>query len=412
MVSEGRPQNVDVLVVGAGVIGSAVAYHLARSGTSSVMVVDVDLDGELSSTELNAGGVRGTWSTPANIAMSRRTIDFLANHADEVGYKAVGYAWLQKDAQWDDALRTRELHVQSGWDVQVWDRSELQRKLPFIDKSDDLAGALFGVRDGLVNPNALKMWFRKEATKLGVRFLGKTEFLAAAKSGVKWVVHLGTHRDLSAEEKLAILSRGDQLLFVDQYQIMAKTWVNCAGAWAPRIAERAKVFCPSRPVRRQISLFATRDLDLSSYGMIIDPSGVYFHPEATYGLSGFATPEEPSYSFNYDGESFFEEWIWPALYERSTAFESLKHVTGWAGLYEVSPDHHGIVGRALDPSGGELSCYEAHSFSGHGVMHCFAAGEMIADAIHGLKSNWIDASLLGAGRFFDSAPRQEEKWVI
>jgi sarcosine oxidase, subunit beta len=412
VVNEARPHREDVLVVGAGVIGSAVAYHLVRSGVSLVAVIDVDLEGELSSTELNAGGVRGTWTTSTNIAMSRRTIDFLAEHSEEVGYRPVGYTWLQTEESWPDAVRAQQMHEKSGWAVNVWDRTTLTEELPFLDKSSDLVGALFGVRDGLVNPNALKMWFRAEATRLGARFYSSTEFLSAARSGPDWKIELGTHLPLSSEQKVALLSQGQQLPLKEKYSIVAKTWVNCAGAWAPQIARRANVFCPSEPIRRQISLFSTRDLDLSPYGMIVDPGGVYFHPEATFGLSGFAVPEKSSYSFQYDGPSFFEEWIWPVLYERSTAFESLKHVTGWAGLYEVSPDHHGIVGEAVSAEGAPLSCFEAHSFSGHGVMHCFAAGEMIADMIHQRTSSWIDASLMGAKRFFSAAPRQEEKWVI
>ena len=121
----------------------------------------------------------------------------------------------------------------------------------------------------------------------------------------------------------------------------------------------AGIQCPSEPIRRQISLFQTRDVDLSHYGMIIDPSGVYFHPESIYGLAGFATPGEKSgFNFQYDAEEFFQEQIWAPLYERSTAFESLRHVSGWAGLYENSPDHHAIVGKVNAKPG----LYEAHSF--------------------------------------------------
>jgi glycine/D-amino acid oxidase-like deaminating enzyme len=150
-------------------------------------------------------------------------------------------------------------------------------------------------------------------------------------------------------------------------------------------------------VRRQISLFHARDLDLTPYGMIIDPSGVYFHPESVYGLSGFATQGEPEgFNFDYDADAFFEGHIWPALYERSSAFESLRHVSGWAGLYENSPDHHAIVGSASRAASG---VFEAHSFSGHGAMHSYAAGLALAEKIVKGRFETIDASCFEAGRF-------------
>jgi len=135
--------------------------------------------------------------------------------------------------------------------------------------------------------------------------------------------------------------------------------------------------------------------------MVVDPSGVYFHPEATNGLAGFATPNEPAgVNYEYDGERFFEESIWPALYERSTGFEQLKHLTGWAGLYEVSPDESAIIGPVVGELGAERSgLYEAHSFSGHGAMHSYAAGLLLAEKIVKGRYETLDASCFAASRF-------------
>jgi glycine/D-amino acid oxidase-like deaminating enzyme len=136
--------------------------------------------------------------------------------------------------------------------------------------------------------------------------------------------------------------------------------------------------------------------------MIVDTSGVYFHPEAMNGLAGFANTDEPAgVNFEYDGERFFEERIWPALYERSTAFERLKHVTGWAGLYEVSPDECGIIGSVQE------GVFEAHSFSGHGVMHSYAAGLALAETIVNPRSKTVDITQLSGRRFIDGKLIQE-----
>ena len=134
--------------------------------------------------------------------------------------------------------------------------------------------------------------------------------------------------------------------------------------------------------------------------MIVDTSGVYFHPEATNGLAGFAAPEQHGINYHYDGETFFQEMIWPALYERSSQFERLKHLTGWAGLYEVSPDECAIIGLVQEGDAGKAgNVFEAHSFSGHGVMHSYAAGRCLAEKVIGGRFELVDAEPLSAQRF-------------
>ncbi len=413
--------NTEVLVIGGGLIGSAIAYGLVNAGLKNVLVIDPDLSGEWSSSELNAGGVRGTWSQTVNLELSKASIDFFSVHAEQVGYRACGYLWLHRPGTWDSALRSREMHVRHGWPVEILDVKEIRNRVPFIDKTSDLAGGLFGVRDGLVNPNRLKEHFREDAMSKGARFIDSAYFCGADFSSAGRVV-VDVFRfasSLSSVQKRELLSRnpsGREAFSKEEgewIRIEADRVVNAGGAWAPEIARRLGYTCPSQPVRRQISLFHARELDLTPYGMIIDPSGVYFHPESIYGLSGFANPgETPGYRFDYDGDSFFEEWIWPSLYERSTAFESLRHVSGWAGLYEESPDHHAIVGEAFGGSVPEGRIFEAHSFSGHGAMQSFAAGRALAEKMVTGRYQTIDLAPLSATRFRDGKAIPGETWVI
>jgi glycine/D-amino acid oxidase-like deaminating enzyme len=392
-------EKTEVLIIGAGVIGSSVAYHLAKLGHSNVRVVDPDLEGSLSSSELNAGGVRATFSQPLNIEMSKQTIEFFARHREETGYRDVGYLWLRTPEQMESAKASTELQRKLGWAIEEWDVSRLRSKVPFIDKTDDLAGALFAPKDGLVNPNLLKNFYRAEARKLGVVFDDRTfvrgmEEISENEAEVH-CVRLGA---LSHDEKIGVFSEAQAHGEIVTYR--AKTVINCAGAWAGRIAGILGYDSPAFSVRRQISVFDCRDVDLSHYGMIVDSSGVYFHPEAMNGLAGFAMKEDPSFSYSYDGEAFFNEYIWAPLYERSSKFERLKHLTGWAGLYEVSPDESAIIGKAA--RGKRLrfdSVFESHSFSGHGVMHCHSAGLALAELIVHGKYSTVDASPLSAERF-------------
>jgi glycine/D-amino acid oxidase-like deaminating enzyme len=135
--------------------------------------------------------------------------------------------------------------------------------------------------------------------------------------------------------------------------------------------------------------------------MMIDPSGVYFHPEAGYILGGVAERDEPrGQNFSYGGESFFQEKIWMPLSERSTKFEALRHLNGWGGLYEVSPDESAIVGEVDDGAPrGRGRIFESHSYSGHGVMHSYACGVALAEKIIFGKSTTIDLEAFSGSRF-------------
>lgn len=389
--------EVDVLVVGAGLVGSSVAMHLAQQGVKSVAVVDLDLDGVFSSSELNAGGVRATWNSPVNAMISRLSIDYYATIKDEIGFKQNGYFWMYSADDWAQAKTKLQSNPHlKDMGIEFLTPSEITRRYPFIDKVDDLGGATFSPRDGLLNANLLKMHFRQTAKGHGAQFINRiwVHHVDVTESGIElqawqWPEHL------EHDEIKRILTEKDTK-GAKPVVLKTRALVNCSGAWARRFANCMGTDCPSTAVRRQVSVFDCKEVDLTPYGMFVDSSGVYFHHEAHYVLAGFATPNEPSgFNFEYEGESFFEQYIWPALYERSTKFENLKHVTGWAGLYEVSPDKSAIVGCVP----GFKNVFEAHSFSGRGAMQSYGAGLALAELIRTGQYKTLDLVALSGERF-------------
>jgi glycine/D-amino acid oxidase-like deaminating enzyme len=137
--------------------------------------------------------------------------------------------------------------------------------------------------------------------------------------------------------------------------------------------------------------------------MIVDASGLYFHPEGRHVLAGWSTPGEPSgFDFSYDGDAFFEGEIWPRLAHRASAFERCAHVRGWAGLYAVTPDRSGIAGRVA----GFEDLYEAHSFTGRGVMQSYGIARNVAALVATGRFDDVDLAPLARDRFDDPS-----RWV-
>ena len=186
-------------------------------------------------------------------------------------------------------------------------------------------------------------------------------------------------------------------------EIKASTIAITVGAWAPNVLKMIGLDSPTQAVRRQVCMVDCRATSLASYGMFFDTSGVYFHNEGPHILAGYSPMDEPAgYSFHFDGEPFFLNEIWPRMFARASCFERLRFLNGWAGLYEMTPDRSGIVGQARD------RVFEAHSFSAHGVMQSYAAGQALADLIATGSYGKFDARALSRDRFTTGALMYEE----
>jgi len=386
----------DVIVIGAGIVGSSITMALAERGKHT-LTIDIDLSGRLSSSEKNAGGVRATWWEAVNISLCRASIEYYETIASEIGFRQKGYLWLYDADTWPKALAHVDLQRSLGHSIETLTAVEVHQRVPEIDRLDGIEGATFSPRDGLINPNLLKNHFRERARAMGAQFRDGVYIYAIDNSGDG--VRLDTwHADAPmTDAALMRMMTQDGPGEAEEghlEKLEADAIVIAGGAWSRNVLRLLGLKDYSEPIRRQISVVDNREFNLAAYGMIVDTTGLYCHNEGPHILAGYSPPEAPGYHFNYDGEEFFLKEIWPRMYARMSRCERLRHVTGWAGLYEVSPDRSAIVGLAAP------SVYEAHSFSGRGVMQSYGAGQALAGFIaEGKYPPALDASPLTRTRF-------------
>jgi sarcosine oxidase, subunit beta len=360
-------------------------------------VVDIDLSGRLSSSEKNAGGVRATWWQPVNIRLCEASIHYYETIRSEVGFRQKGYLWLYDAATWPKACQHLELQRSLGHPIEALTAAEVNRRVPEIDRLEGIAGATFSPSDGLINPNLLKEHYRARSRELGAVYFDRVyaHQAAAGTDGVRlqcWQ----SNEPLSdaALERMMTEDGVGEAAAGHPLELRGTAVAITTGAWSDNALALFGLKNYSEAIRRQICLVDNRSTDFSAYGMIVDTSGVYFHNEGQHILAGYSPPDTPpGHHFNYDGEPFFLEEIWPRMYARMSCCERLRHVTGWAGLYEVSPDRSAILGRAAP------GVFEAHSFSGRGVMQSYGAGQALASLIASGGFGEFDAAALSRDRF-------------
>jgi glycine/D-amino acid oxidase-like deaminating enzyme len=397
----------DVVIIGGGLVGSSTAMHLAARGVRSIALVDVDLGGRYSSSELNAGGVRATWRSETNVALARDSIDFFATVRDDIGFDQKGYLWLYDPAGWPAALAAMEWqNARFGLGVRALDAAAIQAYCPLLDQLDGVAGATLSPRDGLLNPNLVKEVYRSRARAAigaGLRLENYAHVTAIEPEGDGVTVRAHRFHEFSPagdEAVKKILCEGIADDRGDPIALRADRVINCTGAWARRTAALYGGDPPVVPKRRQIAIAHAHDVDLRPWGMFVDTSGVYFHRESTFVLAGYADPDTPEgFRFKYDGPGWFEERIWPRLAERVSRCAQMRHRSGWAGLYEYTPDCSGIVGAAP----GQPRVIEAFGFTGRGAMQSYAVGRAVAELVTTGHFETIDLTVLRPTRFADGA---------
>ena len=362
------PSQVDVAIIGGGVIGCAIAYFLsARSDFhGSVLVIEKDPSYQRASTALSAGGIRQQFSTPENIYISQFGAAFfksvptvLACDEDvpDISFKEAGYLFLANDRNISALECNFALQRAHGVEVEMLDASALARCFSFLCTSDLRAGTV-GLRDeGWIDPYSLLMALKKKARSQGVLFID--------------------------DEVIAIYRHDKHIQSVQLRhggQIACGHVVNAAGPAAAQVAAMAGIVdLPVRPRKRMVFTFRCRT-ELPGCPLVIDPSGVYFRPEGDKFICGVSPPgdRDPDCTDFYVDVRIFDEVIWPVLAQRVPAFEALERGFSWAGHYAYNAiDQNAILG----PHPQLRNYYFANGFSGHGLQQAPAVGRAISELI-------------------------------
>ena len=375
----GSDISTDVIVVGAGVVGGSCAYHLARAGLQ-VTVVESFGGPAQGSTGRSFASVRAQWADPLNIELSWRSIcqfrSFVSDHGIDVGYRPSGYLLLVPDAAWQAQLTAVDLQREHGVPVDVLDVAAAACITLFT--AAGIAGATWGPADGVVDPH-----------------LATAAYLAMARAAGAQVLfrHPVTAIDADAGSGSWTVTAGERTLHGQHV-------VNAAGGWAGKLAALADLTVPVVHSRRNIYATAPGAL-AAAVPMTIDlGTGVYLRSEGPRLLFGGARPDQA------DGYDVSVDWPWMESVLQIAvgrfpwlAGLPLDRAACWAGTYENSPDHHGILG--ADPAA--PTWINACGFSGHGLMQAPEIGRLAAEQVtHGAITS-IDASALRIERFAAAA---------
>jgi sarcosine oxidase subunit beta len=374
-------KTADIIIIGGGIIGTSLAYHLAQKKAKGVILLERGFLGE-GSTAKCAGGIRVQFSTEINIRFSLESLKTWDHFQDIMGsdldFKKVGYLFLSaSEEEWAVFKNNSDLQRKFGIPVELLSPQEIQYRWPFL-RVDDLTGGTFCSWDGYAGPYEALSGFVRGARQGGVKIYEMTEVLQILRNGNKVSGVKTRHGEISSP-----------------------IVVNAAGPYAGEVGKMAGVEVPVQPFRRQ--LFFTRPFPHlpDSLPLIIDfHRGWYFRREGKGLLISGPKDDFPSFNLNVDYEAMVEV-AQNSIY-RVPMMEKAEIDRGWAGSYEISPDNQAILGAFPGLTGFFL----ANGFSGHGFQHSPAVGKVMAELILGEQPS-IDISSFSIERFSKGEPIRE-----
>jgi len=382
------PAAAEIVVVGAGVIGASVAWHLAARGCRDVLVLDREPAPGRGSTARATGGFRAQFASEVNIRLSLLSRQKLLRFREEVGadpgYRPCGYLFLAAGEGQMAALRAlRPLQQAAGLTgVEEVSPEDARRLNPAISVAG-VAGGTFCPTDGFLVPSAIAAGYAAAARALGVRFETATRVTALETAG------------------------GPLRVVTDRGAVTAGRVVNAAGAWAGELARLAGIEIPVRPLRRQVAATVpTAALSPDTPMTIFLEDGFHLRERDGRVLLLWPRDGEPS-------DQGFDDRLdprWLAEVEARTRLRvpglagvAIDREAGWAGLYEMSPDKHALVG----PAPGLPGLVLVNGSSGHGVMHAPALGQLVAEILLDGRAHSLDLHPLRPERFAEGQPNDE-----
>jgi FAD-dependent oxidoreductase domain-containing protein 1 len=383
-----QTSSADVVIVGGGVVGSSIGFHLRHDGFDGrIVIVERDETYSRASSNLAMGGIRQQFGSAVNVRLAQYSIAFykdfdrrmsVGGHVAHAWFRQRGYLFLVDAASAAAFERRHSILRERGACVKRLTVAEIHAMLPdlFVD---DLVFGLMGADDGYANPKEVLRGFQAGASAAGVEYLSD-EIRAVQQA--------------SARVTGVMLTSGDR--------IDCPVVVNAAGPYAARVASMAGVDQPVHPVRQHLFRCDLPKRWPYRWPMTIDPGGVHWRHDdpVTAGqrdrLILAKTKLDEPYGENFEcDESRWLADFYPDLVRRVPAFRDVRLAEGWAGLYEMTPDHNPMIGEHPRLKG----FFMANGFSGHGLMMAPATGKVMSELIRTGRAETVDVSDLSVERF-------------
>ena len=383
-------KTYDIIIIGGGIMGSATAYYLMRAdNTLKVAVVERDPSYARASTTLSMSNVRIQFSLKENIQISQYTFEILQRFEDEmtiddrtpkIYYHREGNLFLIDHQNQRAAKEAFELQKKLGCRIEWWSPDKIKQHYSLYEPGN-LIGGTYGPDDGHIDAYAMLMAYKAKAKFLGAAYLSD-EITEIKKTG----------------------GRASGVSLASGQNLSTGSVVNCAGAWAAQIAATAGINLPVIPVKRQVFTLDTAVKPEGPLPLTVLPSGLYFRTE-TGGviLLGKSMAEDPQgFNFSWDDKRFMDI-LWPELAEFVPAFDRLKLIRGWAGLYAVNTlDGNAILGEWPEIKGFFL----ANGFSGHGLQQAPAVGRYLTELVLDQPIT-LDLKIFNPQRILEQKPLSE-----
>ncbi len=389
-------QSYDVVIVGGGIMGSAIAWSLSQRDDfgGSILVIERDPSYEFASTSHTNSCIRQQFSTEINIRVSQYGVDFIQDLQSHMGpdprlpdcpIQAFGYMYLANSETGAAVLRENQaLQARCGAGTRLLTPQELAQAYPFYTVDDLLLASHNPVNEGYFEGATLFDWFRRLSREAGATFLAN-EVLAIQRD---------------AERVTGVtLASGEQ--------VQCGLLVNASGPRAAATAAMAGLSLPVEPRKRLTFIFDSAQPLGQTLPLTIDPSGVHVRSDGPYFMAGCAPFDDRAVAYDdfEDLPELWEERVWPAIAERIPSFDRLKLMRSWVGHYAYNTlDQNAVVGPHPDLS----NFYFANGFSGHGLQQSPAIGRGLAELIATGAYQSLDLTAFSYQRLLDNRPLIEK----